>query len=300
MPHRRTRLLVAAELPVVILIAPALLFPTPARLGVLAVVPVLWLAARVVTGHTLPPTPMNTAIQALLIMVGVSLVATPDLQFSLGKVSGVILGALFFWAVARWLTTPQRLHTAATVFLLAGTGLALIGLLGVVDSNKLAALSAITSRLPLRIRGVPGAEDGFNPNAVSGCLVLFLPFQFALVATGVRHALESYSRNPWSSRWPVVAQLALIVVTGGTLLLMQSRGAWVGLLVAGLAFMLWHSRWTRLTAAVGAGAVAMLIVCFGSAIEVDRVVGRSGAGINDTVSGRSEIWTRAIYDIEDE
>jgi putative inorganic carbon (hco3(-)) transporter len=287
---RLARRLVAAELPIVMLIAPALLFPSPARLIVLAIVPIVWIAARVTTGEAVPRTPINSAIQLLLIMVGVSLFATFDVRFSLGKVAGVVLGALLFWAVARWLTTPQRLRIATVSFLMLGAGLALIGILGSEGSDKLAALRGITARPPV-LRGLPGAEEGFNPNAISGCLVLFIPIQLALVATG------ALGRR--SDRWFVAAQLLMLTATAGTLVLMQSRGAWAGLAVAGLAFLLWHGRKTRTMASLTIGAAAILWMLFGSASMLDRAISRSGAGTNATVAGRIEIWTRAVYGIQD-
>ena len=82
---RLARLLAAAEIPIILAIAPALLFPTPRRLLVLSVVPVLWVSARFAHGSLVPRTAMNTALWVLLATVGVSLFATVDVRFSLGK-----------------------------------------------------------------------------------------------------------------------------------------------------------------------------------------------------------------------
>jgi putative inorganic carbon (hco3(-)) transporter len=295
---RLARILVAAELPIVILIAPALLFPTPTRLVVLAVVPVLWLAARATTGEMIPRTPLNAATWVLLVMVAVSLFATFDVRFSLGKVSGVVLGVLLFWSVTRWLTTPYRLYLATAVFVLLGALLALVGILGGEGSDKLVFLRAITSRPPAVIRGVPGAEEGFNPNAVSGCLVLFVPMQIALLATGTLHQMAPPFGKRWP-RWITAAQWIVLVATAGTLVLMQSRGAWAGLVAAGLAFLIWHTPKTRLVAVAGVVTAAALWALFGSASVLDRAISRSGAGISETVSGRVDIWTRALYGIRD-
>ena len=296
---RLARIVAAVELPVVVLIAPALLFPSPTRLAVLAVVPVLWWSARVTTGEAIPRTPLNFPIYVLLAMVAISLVATFDVRFSLGKVSGVILGVLLFWSVVRWLTTPEKLYVATAVFILLGALLAIVGILGGEGSDKLVLLRAITSRPPAVIRGVPGAEEGFNLNAVSGCLVLFVPAQIALLATGVLRHTSPTPPRPWSWTWFGAGQWILLAATVGTLILMQSRGAWAGLLAAGLAFLTWHSRKTRLVAAAGVATAATLLAWFGSTRMLDRAISRSGAGISDTVSGRIDIWTRAVYGIQD-
>lgn len=296
MPERLRRLVVLAELPAVVLIAPALLFPTPARLVVLVVVPLIWLAARAETGRALPSTPLNAALLVLLTMAAASLAVTPDVAFSLGKVAGVVLGALLFWAVARWLTTYDRLRVMVGLFVLAGVGLAVIGLLGALDTSRHDALAAVTSRLPVRIRGVPGAEAGFNPNAVSGCLVIFLPVQIAVLAATLRR--EAAMERRIAPRWTLAAQVPLIAVTAGTLLLMQSRGAWLGLFVAGLLSLACVGRLGRLLAGVGLTAAVIIALLFGSALEANRVIGKSGAGVSDTLATRSEIWAWALRGIE--
>ena len=242
---------------------------------------------------------MNAALWLLLAMVGVSLFATFDVRFSLGKVSGVILGALLFWAIVRWLTTTARLLTATAAFLLAGATLAIVGLLGTEGSDKLSGLSAMTARLPHVIRGIPGAEEGFNPNAVSGCLVLFVPLQLALLARGTYRELLTVAGPRPGGRWVGALQAALLVLTTGTLLLMQSRGAWAGLVVAAMAFLLWHNRGTRVVAAVVTGGAVVLASAFRLGRFLDLAISRSGAGINDTISGRLELWTRAVYGIQD-
>src|SRR5262245_44241646 len=77
------------EILALLAISPVLLFPSPGRLVVLAVVPVLLTAARLSTGRALPQTPMNVALWVLLAMVVVSLFVTIDEVVSLGKVCGM-------------------------------------------------------------------------------------------------------------------------------------------------------------------------------------------------------------------
>src|SRR5262245_10467202 len=98
---RLARFLAPLELPLVLMIAPLLLFPTPGRLTVLSVVPVIWLSSKITTGRLIPPTPFDVGLWVLLATVGISLHATFSVRYSLGKVSGVLLGALLFWAIAR-------------------------------------------------------------------------------------------------------------------------------------------------------------------------------------------------------
>jgi putative inorganic carbon (HCO3(-)) transporter len=293
------RSLVAAELAIVLLIAPALLFPSPRRMLALAVVPLIWFAAHVHTGRWVPRTPLNSVLVVLLAMAGVSLWATYDPLASLGKVAGVLLGVWLVWAVVRWITTPWRLDVSVAVFLAAGAGLAVIGLLGTNWFSKFPVFGVVIDRLPKAIRGLPGAEEGFHPNLVAGCLVLFVPLQLSLTW----RALTTWRTSPSAERGRWLARFAghagLLLLTGGTLLLTQSRGAWTGMAAAGLAFCAWHSRLTRRIAGglLLAGVLAVLAV--GPSRVANLAISRSGPGMAGNVEGRMELWSRAIYGIQD-
>jgi putative inorganic carbon (HCO3(-)) transporter len=298
---RLARLVAAAELPAILAMAPALLFPTPGRLTVLAAVPIIWLCARIAGGRCIPRTPLNPALGLMFAMVGVSLAATFDIHFSLGKVSGVVLGALLFWAIARWLTSPERLNAGTAAFLLAGAGLAVAGLLGTArffKSPPFPAFEELRFNLPMVIRGVPGAENGFNPNAVAGCLVLFVPVQVALLVSRVQRRLSPCIGRRWARAGLFAIQVVLLVLTVGTLLIMQSRAASVGLAVAAAAFLLWFSRWTRLVAVAAAATVVALVLGLGQESLVGLVASQPGSSMSG-VATRVGLWSSAIRGIQD-
>jgi putative inorganic carbon (HCO3(-)) transporter len=284
---------------IVLVMAPALLFPTPARLLVLALMPGAAWANRRVHGRALPSTPLNACLFLLLAMTAVSLVATFDVRTSLGKVCGVVLGALVFWAIAGWTTSEPRLRAATGAFVLAGAMLAVLGLLGTNWFGKFPILGSIVERLPRAIRGVPGAEEGFQPNAVAGCLLLFIPLQVALLTGEARAWLLAARLNDRARVLLVGAQAALLALTAGTLLLTQSRGAWVGLIAALLAFLAWHGRLTRTLAAGIVVGLAVLAFALGPQRFVDLAISQSGPEMARNVSGRVELWSRAIYGIHD-
>jgi putative inorganic carbon (hco3(-)) transporter len=307
MSHLTARL-AAAEPLVVLAIAPLLLFPTPARVVPALAVPVIWWCNRRATGHLVPPTPINAWLIILLGMAGVSLWATYDVRVSLGKVAGVVLGAFVFWAIARWTNSERRLAALTGAFLLAGAVLAVLGLLGTQWYGKFPVLASIINRLPKAIRGVSGAEEGFHPNAVAGCLVLFIPLQIALLTGEGRRWLPPPPRlrraglsdaSGGSRIVLVAAQAVLLALTLGTLLLTQSRGAWAGLMVALLAFLAWHSRLTRRLALGLVAALAVTAFVLGPDRFVDLAISRSGPEMARNVSGRVELWSRAIAGIHD-
>ncbi len=304
---RLARVGVAAELPLILLMSPLLMFPTPRRLLVLAVVPVVWLAARIATGRIVPNTPLNSALWVMLVMVGVSLWATFDIMFSLGKVSGVVLGVLLFWASTRWMTNPRRLAVGTTAYALAGAALAVIGLLGTSWGNKFPAFAPIIAQLPRVIRGVPGAVDGFNANAVAGCVVLFVPLQAGLAWGALRGWLLPGLRARLGRAALVVVLGSLAALTAGTLLLLQSRGAWLGMAVAAFAVALWYRKWTRWLAVAAATAVVVAALAVGTGFLTGETPSDTGDEIELGVStveirglaGRLELWSRAIYGMRD-
>jgi putative inorganic carbon (HCO3(-)) transporter len=232
-------------------------------------------------------------------MVGVSLWATYDPRFSLGKVSGVVLGVVLYWAVVRWITTSERLRLGLAIFVVAGAALAIFGLLGTEwRPDKFRVFTPVIRRLPKVVHGLPGAPDGFNPNAVAGCLVLFVPVQIALMVMATNGRSSTASQAGWARTARVGSHAALLLVTGGTVLLLQSRGAWVALLAAMAAFMLWHNRSTRAVALAGLAAAATVAAWIGPARLAGLLGGGPGTGLH-SVSGRVEIWSRALYAIRD-
>jgi len=268
------------ELLLVALVAPLLAFPPLGRglLWIVLAIPALWLVAAA-AGEALPPTPLNGALLALAAAVLLSLTATADLLFSAPKVLGVALGFAVFFALVRRLRDGAFLDLAVDLYVAAGAALAALGLLGTNWIGKMPLLARITSRLPAVIRGVPGQAEGFQPNAIAGALLFFLPLQFALVVAGKR------SRR--------IAYAALFAFSFAVFFLTQSRNALLSLGVAAAAWALWQSRGTRrrkvIIAVAASVVVAVLALAFARAIVVRNV----GRGVGSDISQRVELWSRA-------
>jgi putative inorganic carbon (HCO3(-)) transporter len=269
------------ELFFVLLLAPVLAFPPlghPWLLFLPFLLPVLWLIK-------LPPvTPLNGSLLLLLAAVLLSLAASFDIAYSTPKVLGVVLGVAFFFAVAGVLVSRGALDVAIEMFALAGGALAAIGILGTNWIGKVGALQSLAARVPAVIRGVPGQQEGFQPNAIAGALLFFSPLQLALAIAGRRRVLA----------------VPLLLFTSGVFLLTQSRNAWLGLAVAMAAWAIWQSGGRLRLIVIGIVVVAVIggaaFWTYGSSHLSERVV---GGGLASDVESRVELWSRAIYMIED-
>lgn len=250
----------------------------------------------------LPVTPLNGAIALLLTMVGVSLWATFDLSFSLGKVAGLLLGLWAFFVVIRFCSTPSRWAMSAVILSLAGCLLAVLALLGTSWSDKVSGLRSVTSRLPVLIRGVPGQEEGFQPNAVAGVLALVLPLQGVLILSkSCRGMLSDQAKVSRGVRKLLMHAVlgGSFALTAGTFLLTQSRGAWLGLGAAGLLWLAWSGRRGRLVATAGLLLALAVSLAVGPAKIGRELFQHAGTGLQGDVAGRLELWSRALYGIED-
>jgi len=281
-------------------LAPLLFFPSGWRALALLGIPTWWLIRRLVRGHVVTRTPLDWPVLLLLIQVLVSLWATADLAWSLPKISGLILGIATFYAAVEIARTGQGdkgVAVAASGLVIAGAGLAFVGALGTRWPGRIAALELVTARLPVAIRGLPGAEGGFNIHELGGALLWVVPPTLALWAWSV---LGAKGLRPLTR---MGVALALTVALGGTLgmlILTQSRGSWLGFAV-GL--------WVMLLALGRGGMVVALLalVTVGAALGVlgpqhlgELAFGSQGARFASVnLASRLEIWSRALYGIAD-
>ena len=279
-------------------VAPFLLFPGGWRTLALLGVPAWWGVRWWRRGHLVSPTPLDLPILLLLGQVLVSLWATADPAFSLPKVAGVVLGVAVYYAVAEVAAVGggAGLAVAAGGFLAAGVGVALVGALGLRWPARLPVLREALAHIPQAIRGLPGAEEGFNIHEVGGALLWVVPVALALWVW----ALGGRGLRPLPRLGAVLALTAALGSTLGVLILTQSRGSWAGFAV-GLWAMLLVQGWLGLLAgllllALAGGTVAYLGL-EGLREWAVRLAGPAFVPMG--VGGRVEIWSRALYGMAD-
>lgn len=282
---------------------PFLLFPQRYGLLVLLVLPGLWCLRWALVGRIIPRTPLDWPVLLILLMILVSIGATFDLSFSIGKIAGLLLGIVIYYAIVDLTQTRTALHRVIAVFLFAGVGLAVISVLGTRWANKFPLIQPWVDQLPRAFQGVQGAESGFNPNQVGGVLIIFVPLQVALCGYWLKRALSSNSSR-WASsdRIKGIQNVILIglslLITAGTLLVSQSRGAIGGLAVGLLAIAAIHTRWGKILAILG--LIAILVVLYSGRVNelVTSGLETEAAG-TIRLDGRLEIWSRALQGLAD-
>ncbi|MDQ3071002.1 MAG: O-antigen ligase family protein [Acidobacteriota bacterium] len=203
--------------------------------------------------------------------------------------------ALLFGIAA--VITIARLHAAGivvadaiTLFLIAGILLAAALMVGTNWVEKWPAAASLAELFPRLIRGLPGAEDGFHPNAGAGALLVFLP-----------SALQAAASRAWPARLRLVGRVAAVMI-GFVLILTQSRGAIAGMTLgtALTAALIAPGRTRRrlqsVTAVAATVALIGLILLFAAPARLERI---AGPHLVEGLSSRIELWDRTASEIWD-
>lgn len=299
----RTEPAILANLEVLVLavLTPLLLFPRPGWVGWALVLPVIWIIRAARTGRFLAPSPLNLLLVPLLLMGLVSTWATPDLEFSRGKLSGTLLGVLTLFAGAQWIRTRARLSVAALAFLGIGAALAGFSLLATPFTAKFRLMAPVLEMLPSRL-AIPVPEGSLNPNPIGGTLILLIPLLLAGTWGLLRGEIPTGLETRWGRWWKrltIWGGLGCSSLSLGVLLLTQSRGAWAGLAAAGAFLLALRIRWMGrvLVVLVGVGVLATALYLWQAGDSAGDSLHEVGTEIG--LAARLEIWNRAIYGIQD-
>jgi O-antigen ligase len=129
--------------------------------------------------------------------------------------------------------------------------------------------------------------------------VLFVPLQIALAAGAGRRAFAALDLGARAASAVYGAQWVLLALTATTLFLTQSRGAWAGCAIAAMAFLGWYNWRTRALALGAALVCGVAALVAGPQQLLNLAISQSGSGMAGNVSGRVELWSRALYGIAD-
>ncbi|RMG92542.1 MAG: O-antigen ligase domain-containing protein [Chloroflexi bacterium] len=283
-----TRFFLKIEPLILLAVWAVLLFPVGWQALALLILPLIVMNRRLATGHFFPRTPFDVAFLLLLTAVLVSLtIATFDITLSLVKIAGVLTGmSLYYTAVTLGKTNQHGRFLVLSFFLLAGTGIALAGLLGTRWPGPFAFLNRIGQQLPFWGQ-IPGTIEGtVSTNELAGVLDWVVPIFAALAAGAIRQKR-------------ILLAFLLLAGTGFTafiLLATQSRGGILAMGVTTLVMLALAHPWGRWLATTATGSIIGLLVYF----RPWSLIGSTDITTTDPgLTGRLEIWSRAIYALQD-
>ncbi|HMD88906.1 MAG TPA: O-antigen ligase family protein, partial [Anaerolineaceae bacterium] len=155
---------------------------------------------------------------------------------------------------------------------------------------------------------LPGAPEGFHPNEVGGALVWVLP---VVVIFGLAWLIRFGTMNKMIGWGWIIVILFLVtgiaLLMGVVLVLSQSRSAFIGLGLAFIAALFFAlplpGRWAYMIL-LAVGISAVLVIFW--PVDLSKLAGllgtsevQSSAFSLSTLDLRFEIWSRAIYGIQD-
>ncbi|MBI5635271.1 MAG: O-antigen ligase family protein [Nitrospirae bacterium] len=283
------------------LIVPFALFPTPERFLIFLALPVLWMMQWWVTHHFVPRTPLDLSLFGLSLMILVSLYASYDIAISLPGIAALVFGIAFFYTVVLWAQTRRRLWIGILVFGILGFVISLAGLFGTRWGSKVPGFASVVALFPPRLLGVVGIDEGVNPNVLAGTLLWVLPLALLLARFVI---LKGWLRR---KTFLSVTIFLLAFVTSGVFILTQSRGGYIAFAITALClFVVFLPTKRYQLIAVGLLVVLILVgavIAYSNRDVFDRLLKNGDAADAalslDTLEGRVEIWSRALYGIED-
>jgi hypothetical protein len=269
----------------------------------------------VLRGEVFPRTILDPAMVLILIQVFATCLLVPDLLFSLPKVTGVLFGILVFYALVTLLTDKRIIKTGLFAFLFGGTFFSMIGLMGInwdYDSLvfSLARLLGIHLDKTVYTRQVipflermiprvdfrlPGAEMGFNGNAIGGAIILVFPVILALFLPYLRKK-TLYSRI-WEQKSAVFLLFLGLMTISGVLFLTLSVASWAALSIS-LWIIFFSKKWKAVTAIVLVSAVFLSFLIFPA--KISRFASTVGNELDpEKIEYRIKWWNIAVQSIRE-
>jgi len=286
--HKLAQLLLRWEWAIVLLLlVPVALLPWGYAAASLVVVPLLWLIRKVTTGRFLATTPYDLTILALVAMLGLSITVTFDWAVSGPKIAGILAGIGLLYATAAYGRQGRSLWPIVSVVVGAGVLMALVGLIGGNWLPPFEFLNRASMLLPLPA-GIPGAVGGVvNPNELAGVLSWVLPLALACLVVSLRRATRA--------NFLIAVLIPTIVFLGFLLVATGSRGGMLATALGTLLVITCYvpTRW-RLVLGIGVLVGAGALVAY-TGSRVDQNIVGDAIGM----SGRLEIWSRALLGIAD-
>jgi len=253
-----------------------------ALLGVVGIGVTFWFIRRVANGHFTIRTPVDGGILLLLLMTLVTLWVTALPANTYPQVYRLLTGVLLFYAIINWTSTYNRLQSIVAGAILASFFLVLFATISVewVQEKFLFIPAAFYDRFVLLVK------DTVQRNVMAGNLIILFPISLGLLLFAWKE-LRGWMRF-------LLTLVACTIL--GILILTQSRGAIVALGVVLILLVVLRWKWGWIVVPISLLAVGGIIALWGA----DKFLAVLSSGISlGGLEGRLEVWSRAIYMIQD-
>ncbi|MBI5713665.1 MAG: O-antigen ligase family protein [Chloroflexi bacterium] len=233
-------------------------------------------------------------------MMLVSLYASYDIAVSLPGIAALVFGIALFYAVALWAQTRRGWWFGLLVFVILEFVISMAGLLGTRWGRKVPGFASVVALFPPRLLGVTGIDEGVNPNILAGTLLWVLPLVLLLSCLAI---LKGWLRGKF---FLAAAIFVVALVVSGVFVLTQSRVGYIAFAITAVClFVLLLPKKRHRLIAVGLLVVLIVVgavIAYSNRDVFDRLLknGDADAALSsDTLEKRIEIWSRALYGIED-
>ena len=244
-----------------------------------------WPFRLLFTGRLAPTTPVTWPAFCLLLWTPVGLINVIDWERSWHALGFIAFGVALLFALLNWPPAQRWPWLIAALLGIGGIGLALLGpmILPHLPQEFFIFSEELARSKPADLFN---AGETINPNVLAGALLLPIPLLLALT---LRFDMAS-------RRWlPSLLLLPTLLIVAA-LLLAQSRGAYLALLVSLLLVITLRWPWAGVIFLVG-GIAAGSVLSVDGVILLLEAIGSDGSVTS--LSGRWEIWTRAVQAIGD-
>jgi O-antigen ligase len=226
------------------LFAPFFLFPSVKNMWIFFVIPLILILRWLIKKNLIERSVSDWAIFILAFQVFVSILSVPSHSISLSKAAGFLFGIFMFYSILAVLKHEKLIKAGAFLFLSGGFMFVFISIPGMMmygeDWKYLNVLYKILALIPKINFHLAGAEQGFQPNAVGGTLLLILP---VFIILGLYHIRKKKFANVFGNKpgklniyfwffiWIGISILTVAI------LITRSRGSWIGLVLSLFFFL---------------------------------------------------------------
>ena len=243
---------------------------------------IFWAIRGLASGQLSVRTPADWGIALLVLMLPITLWATPLPDTTRPNVYRLLIGIALYYAIVNWTISRARVRRLMNGMVLGGLFLALSVPFTVHSpASKLRFIpTSLYAHFSLLV------SDTVDPNIIAGFLLILLPSAITILLFAWRHL-------HWAEC--LLAIIALLVIAG-MLLLTQSRGALMGLGAALAVMALLYWRWSGLLLLPLAVTATFIFWEQGIVTLLNAVTSSSTLG---SLESRLELWSHTFYIIQD-